>query len=107
MSLRQTMADGVCVECDASNVPEYVSVRRCESVNYTNNSLLGRALALARRAIQDDNDGDGVLAQILRHNPLHLLTPDKLLIVRRVLSSVCSSDMSATIDRLLRLLLDK
>ncbi|AJK91807.1 ORF145 [Spodoptera frugiperda granulovirus] len=91
------------VNCDEEEVPQYVSVRNYESVRYTNNTLLGRVLALARRVVQEEGGEDGVLAQILRHNPLHLLTPDKLLLVRRVLSAVCTTDMSATIEKLLHL----
>lgn len=91
------------VECDDEAVPPYVSVRNFESVHYTNNTLLGRVLALAHRVVQEEGGEDGVLAQILRHNPLHLLTPDKLLLVRRVLSAVCATDMSATVEKLLNL----
>lgn len=94
------------VECDGENVQEFVSVRNFENVHYVNNSLLGRVLALAKRVIQED-DEDGLLAQILRHNPLHLLTPDKLLLVRRVLAAMCRTDVSSTVDKLLHLLVEK
>ncbi|AAF05295.1 ORF181 [Xestia c-nigrum granulovirus] len=97
------------VECDAESVPEFVSVRSCETERYTNNSLLGRVLSMARRVVEQEElrgDHDGVLAQILRHNPLHMLSPDKLLLARRLLTAILSSDFSTAIDRLLHFLLD-
>ncbi|AKR17479.1 hypothetical protein [Mocis latipes granulovirus] len=97
------------IECDAKAVPEFVSVRSCESEQYTNNGLLNRVLSMARRVVIEEEqrgEHDGVLAQILRHNPLHLLSPDKLVLARRLLSAVLSSDLSDAIDRLLQLLLD-
>lgn len=97
------------VECDAESVPDFLSVRSCETERYTNNSLLGRVLSMARRVVEEEElrgDYDGVLAQILRHNPLHMLSPDKLLLARRLLSAILSSDLSGAIDRLLHFLLD-
>lgn len=95
------------VECDMDEVPTFVSVRSCETTNYTNNSLLGRVLAMARRVMLEDEGEDGLLAQIFRNNPLHLLTPEKLLLVRRILATMCTADMSRTVEKLLNLLSEK
>lgn len=95
------------VECDMDEVPTFVSVRSCETTNYTNNSLLGRVLAMARRVMLEDEGENGLLAQIFRNNPLHLLTPEKLLLVRRILATMCTADMSRTVEKLLNLLSEK
>lgn len=95
--------------CDTKMVPDFTSVRSLELDKSVYENLLSRVLSLAKRVIRHEKEcggNEGVLAQLLQSNTLQMLTPEKLLVVRRVLSAVCTSDLGVTIEKLLQLIVE-